>query len=182
MVLLQGLSWKPSRITSWLCLRKLIFRKVNVTVHLSLLESCFQYYCSHKIKLKICFSSLHFKIILFVKCCILRGFYLRFWTRLFFSGRSRKPIRCFMRSWISLDVRPWIRPKKVRVSLMVNSLYSANFCATQITQMQTIHETHIWCSDWVKPLSLQGHSSYAWLCPIRLYKIKWWEKHQLIWL
>lgn len=31
-----------------------------------------------------------------------------------------------MRAWVSLDVRPWIRPKNVSVSLMVNSLYSAS--------------------------------------------------------
>lgn len=36
-----------------------------------------------------------------------------------------------MRAWVSFDVRPWIRPKKVRVSLMVNSLYNARSCETQ---------------------------------------------------
>lgn len=33
-----------------------------------------------------------------------------------------------MRAWVSFHVSPWIRPKKTRVSLMVNSLYNARSC------------------------------------------------------
>lgn len=60
----------------------------------------------------------------------IRRSYLRFRTRLCFWGRSRKSMRKFMRACVSLYVRPWIRPKKVRESLMVNSLYKARSCKT----------------------------------------------------
>ena len=36
-----------------------------------------------------------------------------------------------MRALVSFHVRPWILPKKVSVSLMVNSLYNASSCETQ---------------------------------------------------
>lgn len=63
--------------------------------------------------------------------------HLRLRTRLLFCGRSRKSMRKSIRAWVSFDVNPWMRPKKVSVSLMVNSLYRARSC--QVDKTQTVN-------------------------------------------
>lgn len=63
--------------------------------------------------------------------------HLRLRTRLFFWGRSRKSMRKSIRACVSFDVNPWMRPKKLSVSLMVNSLYSARSC--QVGKTQTVN-------------------------------------------
>lgn len=62
--------------------------------------------------------------------------HLRLRTRLLFWGRSRKSMRKSIRAWVSFDVNPWMRPKNVSVSLMVNSLYSARSCQVGKAQQQ----------------------------------------------
>lgn len=47
-------------------------------------------------------------------------------------------MRKSMRAWVSLDVNPWIRPKKTKVSLMVNSLYNARSCGRRHTHGEDV--------------------------------------------
>lgn len=73
--------------------------------------------------------------------------YLRFRTRHCFWGRSRNSMRKSIRAWVSRDVSPCIRPKKEKVSLMVNSLYSASSYEWQQIYFKLLWMDHT-CLKW----------------------------------
>lgn len=50
-------------------------------------------------------------------------------------------MRKSMRAWVSFHVSPWIRPKKTKVSPMVNSLYNARSCEAKVSlALYMIHD------------------------------------------
>lgn len=109
-----------NRVDSW---KKKTSGSKSTKTHWQPNQTCTQ---RSKAKIKVCQAPSH----------------LRFRTRLLFWGRSRKSMRKSIRAWVSFDVNPWMRPKKVSVSLMVNSLYSARSCQVGKTHRQWIRFRH----------------------------------------